>query len=231
MNYPKHVAIIPDGNRTWAKAKWFEQFVWHLEWFNRTKEIATYIFEKTPIKVFTVWWLSTENLKNRSKKELEYLFELYKMIPKELFDTMKKNRVSFHTAWNMEQLPNHLTDFLKNKEKELTFTDTDKHLFLAINYWWQDEILRWIKKLFNNNYKITKENFEKCLDFWWFPKVELVIRTKQKLAKRLSWFMLWWIWYAQLYFTDLHCPDFTVNEFQKALIWYDKTVKTQNYWK
>ena len=230
-NYPQHVALIPDGNRTWAKAKWFQQFVWHLEGFNRAKEIATYIFEQTPIKVFTMWWLSTENLKNRSEEELEYLFELYKLIPKDLFQMMKKNHVNFHIAWNMEQLPDHLTDFLINKKNELNFPDSDKYLVLAINYWWQDEILRAMKKIEKNNLEFNQENLEKYMDFGSLPKVELVIRTKQKLAQRLSWFMLWWIWYAQLYFTELFCPEFTVEEFKKALSWYDSTCWTQNYGK
>jgi len=230
MNYPKHVALIPDGNRTWAKEKWFMSFVWHLEWFNRATEITQYIFSNTPIEVFTIWGLSTENLTNRSEKELEYLFELYKKIPQDLFDFLKENKVNFKVIWNKDRLPQHLVDFLDIKEKELK-VNSWKTLVLAINYGWQDELLRGIQKLCDNKEKATKENLEKYLDFWWLPPVELVIRTKQKLAKRLSWFMLWWIGYAQLYFTDIYCPDFTVEEFNKAIKWYLSTAKTQNYGK
>jgi di-trans,poly-cis-decaprenylcistransferase len=61
------------------------------------------------------------------------------------------------------------------------------------------------------------------------PTVDLVIRTKQKLAKRLSGFMLWRIAYAQLYFTDLYCPEFTVDELKKALKRYDQSIETQNF--
>jgi len=230
MNYPKHVALIPDGNRTWAKEKWFMSFVWHLEWFNKFIEIGKYIFEQTPIKVFTVWWLSTENLKNRSKEELEYLFELYKKVWTDMFDILEKNNVNFRVAWNISQLPQHLQDFLNEKTKKLSF-NTDKYMFLAINYGWQDEILRAVNKLCENNEKATKENLEKYMDFWAATPVELVIRTKQQFAKRLSGFMLWWIGYAQLYFTDLFFPDFTIEEFKKALLWFSSTVKTQNYGK
>ena len=230
MNYPKHVALIPDGNRTWAKEKWFMSFVGHLEWFNKVIEITQYIFSKTPIEVFTIWGLSTENLKNRSEKELEYLFELYKKIPQDLFDFLKEKKVNFKVVWNKNRLPDHLINFLNQKEKELTINSW-KTLVLAINYGWQDEILRWIQKLCDNKEEATKENLEKYMDFGWLPPVELVIRTKQKLAKRLSGFMLWWIGYAQLYFTDLYCPDFTIDEFQKALEWYSSTVKTQNFGK
>ena len=230
MNYPKHVALIPDGNRTWAKEKWFMSFVGHLEWFNKAIEITQYIFSSTPIEVFTIWWLSTENLTNRSEKELEYLFELYKKIPQDLFDFLKEKKVNFKVAWNKDRLPDHLVDFLNKQEEDLK-TNSWKTLVLAINYGGQDELLRWIQKLCKNNEKATKENLEKYLDFGWLPPVELVIRTKQKLAKRLSGFMLWWIWYAQLYFSDLYCPDFTIEQFQKAIEWYSSTVKTQNFGK
>ncbi len=228
--YPKHIALIPDGNRTWAKEKWFMSFVWHLEGFNRIVELWKYIFEQTPIKVFTAWGLSTENLKNRSKEELNYLFDLYKKIWTDIFDTLKKNKVNFKIAWNINQLPQHLQDFLNTKMKELNF-DTDRYMVLALNYGGQDEILRAMEKMCKNNEEATKENLEKYMDFWNIPPVELVIRTKQKLAKRLSGFMLWWIGYAQLYFTDLYLPDFTVEEFKKALKWYHETHKTQNFGK
>ena len=59
MQYPKHVALIPDWNRTWAKELWKTGLEWHLEWFQRCIELAMHIFEKTEIEVFTVWWLST----------------------------------------------------------------------------------------------------------------------------------------------------------------------------
>ncbi len=228
--YPKHIALIPDWNRTRAKEKWFPKFIWHLEWFKRIIEIWKYIFTKTPIKVFTVWWLSTENLQNRSKEELEYLFELYKKIPTDLFDMLIENKVNFRVAWSRKWLPDHLLNFLDDKIKKISF-NSDKYMFLSINYWWQDEILRWIKKLSNSKLEPTKENLEKYLDFWWVPNVQLIIRTKQKLAQRLSWFMLRWIWYAQLYFTEKYCPDFWIDEFKKALKWYNETAKTQNYWK
>ena len=231
LNYPQHVAIIPDGNRTRAKEKWISKLLGHLEWFNRLVEIWKYIFTKTPIKVYTAWGLSTENLKNRTKEELEYLFELYKKIPTDLFDMLKDNKVNFRIAGNRNGLPQHLLDFLDNKIKELTFPDSDKFMFLALNYWGQDEILRAMKKLCEQKLKPTKENLEKFMDFWQVPPVQLVIRTKQKLAKRLSGFMLRWIGYAQLYFTDSYCPDFTVEEFKKALAWYSESSKTQNYGK
>lgn len=231
MQYPKHVALIPDGNRTWAREKWMQSLQWHLEWFNRVVELAKYIFKDTAIDVFTVWWLSTENLKNRMKSELDYLFKLYEKITIDLCDTFRNLFVNFHVAWDISQLPDNLANFLREKEKEFTFPNSSKCCVLAVNYGGQDEILRAVKKLNISWEDVSKENLEKYMDFAWLPTVDLVIRTKQKLAKRLSGFMLWWIGYAQLYFTDLYCPDFTVDEFEKALSRWRETVDTQNYGK
>lgn len=231
MQYPKHVALIPDWNRTWAKEHWKMWIEGHLEWFQRCVELATYIFENTNINVFTVWWLSTENLKNRTQTELDYLFWLYKKITESLYEIFRKFRVNFRVAWDISKLPEYLVNFLEEKKKEYEFTDSKKTFVMAINYWGQDEILRAVKKLNNSWDEINKENLEKYMDFGWLPTVDLVIRTKQKLAKRLSGFMLRRIGYAQLYFTDLYCPEFTVAEFEKAIERWNKSLESQNFGK
>ena len=163
--------------------------------------------------------------------ELNYLFDLYKRITENLYDMMRKNHVNFRFAGDKSQLPSHLIDFINEKESEFVFPNSPKTFVLAVNYGWQDEILRAMKKLAGSWDEITKENLEKYMDFGWLPTVDLVIRTKQKLAKRLSGFMLRWIGYAQLYFTDLYCPQFTVDEFNKAIQWRNDTLWTQNFWK
>lgn len=187
-------------------------------------KIAQYIYTQTEIEVFTLWGLSTENLTNRSQQELDYLFDLYKQITENLYEVFRQEEVNFRVAGDMEGLPHDLVDFLEQKQDEFTYPESKKNFVLAVNYGGQDEILRATKKLIASGENVTKENMEKYLDFTGLPPVELVIRTKQKLAKRLSGFMLWWIGYAQLYFTDLYCPDFTVKELGKALERYEQSL-------
>lgn len=231
MKYPKHIAIIPDGNRTWAKARGLETFFGHLEGFNQMVKIAQYVYSKTDIDVFTLWGLSTENLTNRSQQELEYLFDLYKQVTESLYDIFREYKINFRVAGDMHGLPENLVNLLKQRQEEFYYPESKKAFVLAVNYGGQDEILRATKKLIASGEEVTKENMEKYLDFAGLPPVELVIRTKQKLAKRLSGFMLWWIGYAQLYFTDLYCPDFTVKELEKALERYDQSLESQNFGK
>ena len=194
-------------------------------------KLAQYVYTQTDIEVFTLWGLSTENLTNRSQQELDYLFDLYKQITESLYDLFHEQGVNFRVAGDMNGLSHDLVDFLIEKQREFNYPESKKTFVLAVNYGGQDEILRAMKKLVASGDVISKENLEKYLDFWGLPPVELVIRTKQQLAKRLSGFMLWWIGYAQLYFTDLYCPDFTVKELQKALDWYEQSLESQNFGK
>lgn len=229
MNYPQHIAIIPDGNRTRAKEKGLPGSLGHLQGFHQMIELAKYIFTQTPIKVFTLWGLSTENLTNRGEEELNYLFDLYQKITEDLYQLFLEQKVNFRVAGDISALPHSLQEFLNQKVQEYTFSESEKCFVLAVNYGGQDELIRGIKKLTAAGEEISAENLEKYLDFSGLPTVDLVIRTKQQLAKRLSGFMLWWIGYAQLYFTDLYCPDFNITELQKALARYNATLGTQNF--
>lgn len=233
MIYPSHVAIIPDWNRTWAKEKWFAKYVWHYEWFQRIIDLAKYAYVNTPIKVLSAWWLSTENFYNRENEELNYLYDLYKIVPDSLWKILEENKVNFKWIWKKDWLPDHLVDYLIEKQNYYSY-NSDRYLVLAINYWGRDEIVRWVKKIISEwkwTELITEELISQYLDLWNLPEVELVIRTKWDLAKRLSWFMLWWIWYAQLYFTNVKCPEFTIDEFNKAISWFNNISWERNYGK
>jgi len=238
MIYPKHIAFIPDGNRTWAKEKWLPKLVWHTKGFQNVIELTKYIFTNTPIKVVTVWWLSTENLKNRSQDELDYLYQIYKEWWNALDEFLEENKINFKRVWTDKGLPSDLVNFLREKEKKLKF-DTDRYSIVAINYWWRDEILRWVNRLLEDIKKLSpkffeeidEEIFSKYLDFADIPPVDLVIRTKGDVARRLSWFMLWWIGYAELYFTKKKFPEFDIEELNKALQRFDNISSERNFGK
>jgi len=239
MIWPKHIAIIPDWNRTRAKEKGLPKFVWHTKWFENVIKLTKYIFSETPVKVLTVWGLSTENLKNRTEEELTYLFDIYKKWNKDLEEFLKKNKINFKRVGSEEWLPNDLVKFLRTKEKEIRFEDSDRWSIVAINYWWRDEIIRWVNSLLEDFRRkgpkffesIDEEILSSYLDFAEVPPVDLVIRTKWKMAQRLSGFMLWWIWYSELYFTDKYFPDFDIEDLKKALKWFNDVYEYRNFWK
>ncbi len=237
--YPRHVAIIPDWNRTWAKSKGYSNPVeWTLEGEKRVAEIVEYVFKKTPIDVITVWGLSTENMKNRNEVEKQFLFRLFWDVGNEQRKLMKAKKINFKRVGSEEWLPKELVKHFKSLEKEFSFEESNKRLVVAINYGWRDEIARGVKRLAKRKEidKLSSGEIEdlltkKYLDFAHLPQVDLVIRTKGHLARRLSWFMLWWIGYAELYFAPQMMPEFGVKEFKEALSWFEQVVRYRNFGK
>lgn len=232
MNYPRHIAIIPDGNRTWAKEHNLPSIFWHKAWFETAKELVAYCFKKTSIEIATLRGASTENIKERSAKELEYLYEIYQMISKEMVDLHDNYGIWFKWIGSTLWLPKNLVDFFHHQEK--TYPSKDgKYYILAVNYGGRDEIMRGIQQFQQNhpNQTITEEALSQSMDLWSLPPIELVIRTKGKMAKRLSGFMTRWIGYAELYFSDLYFPDFHIPQLQEALKRFDSIVEHRNFWK
>lgn len=235
MNYPRHIGIIPDGNRTRAKEKDLPSIFWHKTWYERAKEIAMYALWSTQTEIITLRWASTENIIERSQEELEYLYEIYQTITTDMENFYDEHGIWVKWIWSNIWLPDNLVKFFKEQEKRF-ISKNWKYIILAVNYGWRDEIIRGIKKYIHEQWnteinQLTEEKFSQYMDLWNIPPVDLVIRSKGEVAKRLSGFMTRWIWYAELYFFDKYFPDFNIEEFKKTLSRFDSIVDQRNYWK
>ena len=229
MNYPKHIAIIPDGNRTWAKANGVSVFEWYLTSVETTINIAEYIFGQTPIDIFTGWWMSTENLKKRPDEETKYLFELYKICGEALDEVLTKYKVNFKWIWNPAWISSDFLDYLTKKTIEFNFPDSPKTMIFAINYSGRDEILRGVQTAIKMGKEITEEALSQHMDLAGIPPVDLVLRTKWDTSRRLSGFMLWWIGYAELFFTPTLYPALTTNEVADSIKRFDSISNVRNF--
>lgn len=233
MIYPKHVAIIPDWNRTRAKANDKTIPEAYMISYQKWVELIEYTFTQTDIKIFTLWWLSTENTNKRPKEEFDFLMNMYKLIDDDLDTILVNNQVNFKRIWNPDWITSDFKEYLDTKTQK-TKCNSDKYFVFAINYWWRDEIIRWIQSLNKNNFDfwtITEEDISKSLDLWDIKPIELVIRTKWDQAHRTSGFMSWWIWYAELYFTPSKCPEFWIEQYQEALNRFNNMADLRNYGK
>lgn len=213
--WPKHIWIIMDWNRRWAKQKLLPSIAWHKAWAENVVKI-TELAEKIWIEYLTLWALSTDNLNKRDKKEVEWIIKLVNSIEKYL-DKMQVDNLKFETIWNIKKLPEESQLVLK-KVKEKTKNNTWITLILALIYGWQDEIVRATKKIINkwiNPEKLTKEEFRKYTDIWKFPVIDLIIRTGWDI--RHSWFMLYDSEYSEYYFTEKKWPEFNEKELNKAI--------------
>lgn len=216
MNIPNHVAIIPDGNRRWAKEKGKNTYEGHKKGFEELIKIARKA-RNLGIKVFTVWAFSTENWK-RSKEEVGYLMKLYEvMLDKYLSEALKDEVRIIHLGRK-----DRINDSLKNKIiniEEKTKNFDKSFLCIALDYGGRDEIVRGIR---NSKSAIEELNFNKYLDTkdLPFPDPDLIIRTGGE--QRVSGFMLWQSQYSELVFEKKYLPDYSDKDFEKTIIEFTK---------
>src|SRR3989344_585973 len=187
---PKHVAIIMDGNRRWAKEQKLPAIEGHrkgVESLVKTVELAG----ELGIKYLTVYALSSENFQSRSKEELSGLLQLLKEGFSKYLPRLKKNGLS------------------PGKKGVLV---------VALNYSSRTEILQAAKKLKEKSLEYSEKNFTAGLYTSSTPDPGLLIRTGGQ--KRLSNFLLWQLSYSELYFTDTLWPDFDKKDFYKAISYF-----------
>lgn len=235
MNYPTHLAIIPDWNRTWSKQQWISVFEWYLKSIDVAVELIKWIFTNTEVKVFSGWWMSTENLQKRSFEESEYLFWLFKICGDRIDDFLFEQRINFKRIWNPTWIASDFLEYLEKKTQDFTFEWSDRTLVFAVNYGWRDEIIRWFeafqysKQNWTEMRELTQESLSEYMDLWDLPVIDYVVRTKWDVSCRTSGYMARWIWYAELFFTKTLYPAFTTDELQDALEHYSKIVEFRNF--
>lgn len=211
MNQINHLAIICDGNRTWARLLNKNPYFGHTQGAKNIKNIVQAAIDNK-ISYLTLFLLSTENLLNRSQEELSHLFDLFsKLIDyKSLFI---ENQIKFNTVGDISKLPpNIINSILELKETTKDFQQLN--LTFAVNYGGRDEILRAAESYKNH----PEKPFEQHLDSHILPDVDLMIRTGG--FQRISNFLLWSLAYAEIVFTPKRWPEFTPEDLNLILTNY-----------
>ena len=210
-----HLWIIMDWNRRWAKSKFLPTLAWHKAWADNVVKIVE-LADKKWIKYITLWALSTDNLKKREKKEVDWIIKLINNIEKYL-DKMQIENLKFETIWNLKELPEE-SQIILQKIKDKTKNNLWITVIMALIYWWQDEIIRATReiiKVWINPESLTKEDFRKYTDTWRFPVIDMIVRTWGDI--RHSWFMLFDSEYSEYYFTNKKWPEFDEKELNKVI--------------
>lgn len=220
-NVPTHVAIIMDGNRRWAASKGLPSRKGH-EAGAETLEKVVKAAVKFGIKYLTVYTLSTENLQERSKLEMSFLFSLLEKGIKEKLAVLKENNVRVKCIGNLAALPGNVQSSLKLAQEELA-NKRDLTLIIAINYGGREEIVQAVRKIRQETVKISQEDIASNLYTTGIPDPDLIIRTGGRM--RLSNFLLWQSSYSELYFTDTLWPDFSELGLKKALEDYNNRMR------
>jgi undecaprenyl diphosphate synthase len=214
---PKHVAIIMDGNGRWAKSQGKERIFGH---FNGVEAVRASLkaATKAGVKYLTLYAFSTENW-NRPKEEVEALMNLLVQTIMGEIEELDKNEVRLHTIGNIDNLPTSCQAELE-RGMERTKNNSKINLILALSYSSRWEIGNAIKQIISEGIEeeITDELISSYLTTAAFPDPELLIRTSGEI--RISNFLLWQIAYSELYFTETLWPDFSEEDFFKALVDY-----------
>ena len=216
---PRHVAIIMDGNGRWARKKGLPNIFGHRAGVKAVRRV-TECARETGIKVLTLYAFSTENWL-RSKTEIKGLMGILEKNLEKEKDTFMKNDVKFNFIGNVEKFP------LSTKKKlndMVELTKDNKHLLLnlALGYGGREEILQAARDISldvkDGRLKVEdldEKTFSRYLYTKNMPDPDLLIRTSGEM--RISNFLLWQVSYAEIYVTEKFWPDFTKEDFKKAI--------------
>jgi undecaprenyl diphosphate synthase len=214
----QHIVFIIDGNRRWAKKQGKPPSFGHRAGGKNVAKITTQCLNRG-IPYITFWVLSTENVKERSKQELSFLYKMIGELPKNIA-RLDKQGIKINIVGNIKGIPLFAQKSLQTvvaktaKNKKATVT-------LAVNYGGRDELLRAIRKIKNeplSAQEISEETISQFLDTKNLPDPDLIVRTGGKI--RLSGIFPWQCVYSEFYFTDVLWPDFDEHELTRALNYF-----------
>lgn len=210
-----HVAIIPDGNRRWAKERGLHTVEGHRRGFEAMKKIAKRLRERG-VQTLTVWAFSTENWK-RSQEEVSHLMRIYEIWFKDNLKAALKDKARIIHLGRKDRINASLARVIENVEEKTKHFDT-YYLGIALDYGGRDEIVRALNKIQDSKSKIRNEDdFEQFLDTKDLPHPhpDIVIRTSGEY--RTSGFMTWQSAYSEYVFSSKYLPDFTPKDLDVCL--------------
>ncbi|QEN06128.1 di-trans,poly-cis-decaprenylcistransferase [Thiospirochaeta perfilievii] len=220
-NLPSHIGFIMDGNGRWAREKGLVRTKGHQEGLDTAKNIIKYASD-IGIKFVSLYAFSTENWK-RAQEEVSFLMFLIKKHLKQEYNFYRENQIRVVHSGDLKGLP-------EDVQKEIILVVNDTKDFkgltvnLLINYGGRDEITRAVNKIISKNLtNITESDIQKNLDNPMIPDVDLMIRSSGE--ERLSNFLLWQCAYSEFYYSNVLWPDFSVDDFNKALEAYNKRTR------
>ena len=213
MISPSHIAIIMDGNGRWGLKKYNDRNKGHFYGLQNINKVIKNCI-KLHIKYLTLYTFSTENW-NRPKKEIEYLFFLFKFFYQKNFNKINKNNIRIKFIGDLKNIPADLKVIIK-KIQEKTKNNNRITVVFAFNYGAKSELINAFKKIHKNKKnKISEELISNNLYTKNMPDPDILVRTGGE--KRLSNFLLWQLSYAELFFIEKNWPDFNFLDLKKIV--------------
>ncbi|MBI1755146.1 di-trans,poly-cis-decaprenylcistransferase [Candidatus Azambacteria bacterium] len=222
MHLPKHIAIIPDGNRRWAKKEGLPSFLGHTKGAKAMERVLKTALDMN-IPAVTVWGSSVSNVTKRPQKEVAFLFDVFKKQFAKLAKSkdLKKRGVRVRIFGRWEELFPEGTKKPMREVVENTKDNAKHHLTFLMAYSGTDEMLKAIKEMPRGS-AVDERTIKNHLWTKELPPVDLVVRTGGE-PHWSAGFMMWDVAEAMLYFTETLWPDLSSEEFTQAIKRYSDT--------
>ncbi len=213
---PGHIAIIPDGNRRWARLNSLGLLRGYSAGINKVVDICIWA-KRYGVKTMSIWALSTENATGRSRQETSLLYRLYTrtVYDKKILRTLSENRARVRVIGNLSILPKKLQDgLLMLQEKTRLYGELS--INLLVGYGGREDILHAIRSIRHSSKgKVAYDSVKSMLMTSQVPDVDLIIRTSGE--RRLSGLLPWQSNYSELYFARKYWPDFGRDDLRRAI--------------
>ena len=214
-NTPRHVAIIMDGNGRWAKQRWLPRVAGH----RAGVAVLTPLLEaagEAGVAALTLYAFSTENW-SRSENEVDSLMSLFLETARGKVPELNERGARLRFLGRRWRLPGDVQKAIREAE-ELTRENDRLDVYIALNYGGRAELVDAARRMIEDGLspdEVDEATFASYLYAPEVPEVDLVIRTSGEL--RISNFLLWQIAYAEFYVTETLWPDFSPEEFRRAI--------------
>ncbi len=223
-NLPEHIGIIMDGNGRWAKKRGLPRSAGHREGAKTLEKITRFAGD-IGIKYITYYAFSTENWK-RPTKEVESLMKLMVMYLDDYKRLLGGEDIRIRIIGKREGLSEEILEKI-NIVEENTKHNSKITMNIAVNYGGREDILNAVKTIATKVEKgdlhpedITEAEISDNLYTEYMPDPDLIIRPSGEL--RLSNFLIWQCAYSEFWFSDINWPDFTKDDFLKAISDFQK---------
>ena len=220
---PRHVAFIMDGNGRWAKNRGLPRSLGHASGAKRVRSVVEHAIDRG-IPFVTLFAFSSENWR-RPMEEVSMLMSLFVLYLEKEVKDMNNNGVRLKVIGDLSRFDARLQKLIAQAEA-VTAHNTRVTLTVAANFGGRWDLVQAMGKWQAAHEgepatEMTEEALQPFLSMAYAPDPDLLVRTGGE--SRVSNFLLWQLAYTEMYFTDVLWPDFTPDQFDRALAWFVET--------
>jgi undecaprenyl diphosphate synthase len=218
---PLHLAIIPDGNRRWAKTQGWLPWKGHESAMENVWTLIEWCRNDSRIGVLSIWGFSTENWK-RSDEEVDKLMEIFENFLISQREEFLRLHIRLVHSGRRDRLPQSLLTLIDALAEE-TKGEKDFTFQLCLDFGGKDETVQAVQRVLAARLSITEESVRSHLDHPELPDIDLILRTSGE--QRTSGFSLWQGAYAEWMFLQKHFPELTPEDLNMAVTAFAKRTR------